>query len=252
MSKEKAEKATPPASGSEIGPETVPIRVEDLKLLEAAAERQIAAEETASKALAAEKDARARAERAEAQLVDARRTAEIEAGRARGAGEQCAELERERRALRERCATLENETERMHESFAALRQQLQEAIAGGASADKLDPLREGHRRVITIQAFSFEADRRTQTVPMGTVLQVPEGDFQNDRLRRFPHLKDHSEHLEETRKKAERAAVPVNQGRAALEQILERVQDVMRLRKEQRSELVGMMNRPEAIADRVG
>lgn len=252
MSKPEKTKDVGPQSASEAQPESVTMSREDVRLLQESAQRLLEVEDALAKAQAGQKEAAVRAERAEAALAGAAQARDDASRRAQVLESRAEAAEQVRRKLEDRCAALESDSTRLHESLAMLRQQVQTAIAGGAAADAADPPKPGHRRVITVQAYSFEADRRVQTVPKGTVLQVPEVDFENDRLRRFPHLRDHEEHLAEQRERAKREAAPAEHGRAALDQILARVEDVMELRKEQRAELVAAMQRPEVIASRAG
>jgi hypothetical protein len=77
---------------------------------------------------------------------------------------------------------------------------------------------------------------------------VPEKDYQMDLLRKFPHLLDYAEHLKRKAASAEREAQPVNHSREALNQVLDQVDTVIALRKQQQAETAKLLLRPEVLA----
>jgi len=244
MSKPDKKESAPAASA-----EPITMSAEDAELLREGARRALDAEKERDSALAAEKKVREQLE------LSARRVRELEEASAADkhqAALRAREQEKQLLGQTERIDALTSDNQRLHEEFASIRERLTKALAGDADgAREQDPLRPGHRRVITTQAYSFVDRGSTKTVPRGTVLQVEEVDYQNDKLRRFPHLQDHQEHLAREREKAEREAAPVQHGRNALEQILAQVEQVQKLRAIQRAETISMIQRPENIEARL-
>lgn len=207
--------------------ETVHIKRADLLLLQSAAAEQL-------KTVTALDGAAQRA-------ADAER-------RAAAAEQAQRDTERRATAAEQRASALAEQAQRDTELIAQLRQQVIGAISP-AGAQELAEVPAGMRRIITLQPFSYDGEgRQPKMVPKDTVMIVSEKDYQMDVLRKFPHLLDYAEHLKRKAESAATAAQPVNHSREALNQVLDQVDTVIALRKQQQAETAKLLLRPEVLA----
>lgn len=158
------------------------------------------------------------------------------------------DAERRAAAAEQRAGALAEQAQRDTELIAQLRQQVLGAMTP-TGAQELAEVPAGMRRVITLQPYSYDGEgRQPKMVPKETVMVVPEKDYQMDLLRKFPHLLDYAEHLKRKAASAEREAQPVNHSREALNQVLDQVDTVIALRRQQQAETAKLLLRPEVLA----
>lgn len=162
--------------------------------------------------------------------------------------ERLAHTERDLERERARSTELSGQTQTLLGDLASIQAQLSEATTPTKDAAEAEPLRAGHRRVITLQAYRFDTAQGPKSCPRGTVMQVPEKEFAADRLMRFPRLKDHGVHSDEVARAAKRDAMPVDHASRNLEAVHARVADVMRIREQQRDDLARRLTSPDHIA----
>lgn len=168
-----------------------------------------------------------------------------EVSRLRADNEQ---LARRAADLGERAGQLAKQNVEATERIAELRMQISHAMQGPAQP-ALGEVPSGHRRIITIQPYSYDGEgRQPRMVPKDHVMCVPEKDYLSDKLRKFPHLLDFEEHTKLQKAKADAEAQPVNHSREALNQVLAQVDAVLELRKQQQAELAKIITRPENLA----
>lgn len=134
------------------------------------------------------------------------------------------------------------------ETIAHLRQQVMAALSG-PKEPVMAEVPKGHRRIITLQPYSFDGEgRQPRMVPKDHVMVVAEKDYLIDQQRKFPHLLDYEEHKKKQQAKADADAQPVTHSRDALNQVLSQVDAVLELRKQQQAELAKILTRPENLA----
>jgi hypothetical protein len=144
-------------------------------------------------------------------------------------------------------AELMADKERLLRDIASVRVLLDEAKAP-QPAGATDELQPGHRRVITIQNYSFDSLGGKKSVGKGVVIQVPEADYQNDLIRRFAHLEDYADHQAKEQKRSRLGNQPAQHASDQLAAILATSDRAIALRKEQRLQLMADLTHPDRIA----